>query len=147
VELAEAPPPVPMMKAFSCRICRLRLFTAKDIVPHATPEEGKHFKGKRGKMSTVGGVHASLCTSYFLDPDVSPWVAEESRASVLSSGAASEAEFGDLDTIYCPGEKCRTKLGGRCWSGAQCSCGSWVTPAFRISQSRIEWFFVPAESE
>lgn len=141
-----APPAsAPNTFAYHCRMCRVRLFTSHEVVPHeSNPNKGKAFK----TGAKVGSAETS-CTSAFLDPDQTPWVAEESRAHVAqlqserkgtqnASVQAKEAEVGDLDTIYC--FQCRAKLGGRSWTGAQCSCGAWITPAFRIALSRVDQF-------
>jgi dual specificity phosphatase 12 len=51
--------------------------------------------------------------------------------------------MGDLsDTegkLACP--KCSCKVGQWNWSGAQCSCGSWVTPAIQVPLSRVDKIF------
>lgn len=73
-----------------------------------------------------------LCTSLFLDPDIATWVAEESRTGWL------EGEATDPDTIYCPNSQCRCKLGTQSWSGTRCSCGAWVTPAFKILKKLVD---------
>jgi dual specificity phosphatase 12 len=38
--------------------------------------------------------------------------------------------------LDCP--RCHTKLGSYCWSGAQCSCGRWVTPAFMLHRKQVD---------
>ena len=37
---------------------------------------------------------------------------------------------------WCP--KCKNELGNYHWSGNQCSCGEWITPAFQIANSKID---------
>jgi len=34
--------------------------------------------------------------------------------------------------------KCEARLGNFNWSGMQCSCGAWVTPAFQLHKSRMD---------
>jgi dual specificity phosphatase 12 len=125
---------------YTCRRCRSKLFTAADVVPH-DPVDGakKSFKYRRGgplvdSKATEGATvpAAELCTSYFLDPDASPWVAEDIREA-NAAGAVVEP-----DTIYCPNARCRAKLGTQSWTGSQCSCGTWVTPAFRIHARAVD---------
>ncbi|KPA77684.1 hypothetical protein ABB37_07021 [Leptomonas pyrrhocoris] len=134
-------PSVPLRTYFACRRCRMKLFDAQDVVPH-DPGEGakKNFKYRRGitqldhkaadgatvTPSSLSSSSAEACTSYFLDPDQSPWVALEIRAA-NATGAVVEP-----DTIYCPNVRCRAKLGTQSWTGSRCSCGAWVAPAFRI---------------
>ena len=44
---------------------------------------------------------------------------------------------GELDgKLSCP--KCKNKLGSFCWRGAQCGCGRWCAPAFRIIKDRVD---------
>ena len=38
--------------------------------------------------------------------------------------------------LTCP--KCRARLGSFNWSGLQCSCGQWITPAFQIHKTKID---------
>lgn len=130
---------------FTCRRCRTKLFDAAEPVPH-DPGDGarKSFKYRRGGPqtevgelvastgpSTTGGAEET-CTSYFLDPDQSPWVAEDIREA-NASGAVVEP-----DTIYCPNPRCRAKLGTQSWTGSQCSCGAWIAPAFRIHARAVD---------
>lgn len=72
------------------------------------------------------------CTSFFLDPDVATWVSEESR------NAWTEGETVEPDTIYCPNARCHCKIGTQSWSGTRCSCGAWVTPAFKILKKSVD---------
>ena len=61
-----------------------------------------------------------MCSSYFADPDS------------FAVGAFTDNE----GKLNCP--HCRCKLGGFTWSGEQCSCGHWVTPAFMFSKSKVD---------
>lgn len=142
---ASSPPPSPspapvaaLRTVFACRRCRATLFHLHDALPHEPGDSArKEFKYRRGGPQTQneavdGASAAEACTSYFLDPDVCPWVAEELReANAL--GAAVEP-----DTIYCPNQRCHAKLGTQSWTGSRCSCGAWVTPAFRIHARAVD---------
>ena len=130
------------VKNYHCRMCRMFLFSEQDLVTHEPREDRQHaFRNKHGANGK------NKCTSFFLDPDTTPWVSEDSRTAIASSGGgAKDAVVGDLDTLHCPNEKCRTKLGGVSWTGSQCSCGGWVTPSFRVSISRTDQFIVEAEA-
>ena len=44
----------------------------------------------------------------------------------------SEAE----GKIHCP--KCSARVGSFSWSGTQCSCGTWVTPAISFQRARVD---------
>ncbi|KAF8304069.1 hypothetical protein TcYC6_0040260 [Trypanosoma cruzi] len=128
---------------YTCRMCRHVLFMHHEILPHYPEPVGsgnKGFKyrgGGHASSQQQQGLHAAqeggdVCTSYFLDPDISPWVAEESREVHQVSGGLDVMP----DTIYCPNHKCNAKIGTQSWVGSQCSCGAWVTPAFKI-HSRV----------
>ena len=64
----------------------------------------------------------SNCTSYFLHESPS-WLVS-SRPDQING------------KITCP--KCTSKLGHWSWSGLQCGCTSWVTPAFQIIKSKVD---------
>jgi dual specificity phosphatase 12 len=34
--------------------------------------------------------------------------------------------------------KCEARLGNFNWAGMQCSCGTWVNPAFQLHKSRVD---------
>jgi dual specificity phosphatase 12 len=38
--------------------------------------------------------------------------------------------------LLCP--KCSSRIGSFDWSGSQCSCGRWITPAFQVHKSKID---------
>lgn len=60
------------------------------------------------------------CTSVFVE-DMPEW---------------ADSVAGNEGRLNCP--KCKSKVGGFAWSGAPCSCGKWVTPAFQFQLSRID---------
>jgi len=102
---------------FSCRKCRRILFGEDDMEdpPHSQAKHNFSFR-KLGH----GGVDTSLCGSFFLKEGIS-WM-----------GDMSEIE----GRVACP--RCDGKLGAWHWSGAQCSCGSWVVPAIHIPKSKVD---------
>ncbi|KAG5510625.1 hypothetical protein JKF63_06923 [Porcisia hertigi] len=136
---------VPVHPYYACRRCRVRLFDAAEVLPHDPPQGGgvggskKTFRFRRGCPSQRDGApgDASPCTSLFLDPDQTPWVAEGIREA-NSSGAVVEP-----DTVYCRNPRCRAKLGTQSWTGSQCSCGAWITPAFRIHARAVDKVLAP----
>jgi dual specificity phosphatase 12 len=88
----------------------------------------------QGEVNTAAQVNTSLnpllaslatsknnCSSYFIEP--MEWI----------NGLDQWNIEGRLD---CP--RCHTKLGSYCWSGAQCSCGRWVTPAFTLHRKQVD---------
>lgn len=67
---------------------------------------------------------STLCNSYFTEP--LSWMSDQ-----LGEGSLG-------GRIMCPNSKCGAKLGSFDWAGLQCSCGSWVVPAFSISASKVD---------
>ncbi|KAI8373119.1 protein-tyrosine phosphatase-like protein [Radiomyces spectabilis] len=61
------------------------------------------------------------CSSYFVEP--MEWMADIHGYQIQ----------GRLD---CP--KCTAKLGSFNWSGEQCSCGRWITPAFMLHRKNVD---------
>lgn len=48
----------------------------------------------------------------------------------------AEGAAGNDGRLMCP--KCSARVGSFSWSGAPCSCGKWVTPAFQFQLSRVD---------
>lgn len=158
-EEAQAPPPqapAPVRHfVFCCRMCRAALFTDGEVLQHSSSKSAKGNKGfswrhgrsgegdddDEGDSQGVEGGLPDTCTSYFLDPDVTPWVSEESRP--LAAAAEGQQLESLPDTIYCRNDRCHAKIGAQSWIGAQCSCGAWITPAFRILAKTVDR--LPAE--
>ena len=117
VEMDESKP------RYACRTCRTILFSEDDQEdpPHAP---AKHqFSMRKVHHGGVGGdsTSTSACHSYFLAAQGLDWMGDMS---------AQEGR------ISCP--KCSCKVGTWNWSGAQCSCGTWVAPALRIPKSKVD---------
>ncbi|XP_054770573.2 dual specificity protein phosphatase 12-like [Lytechinus pictus] len=110
---------------YKCRKCRRALFCQSSVIGHENTKGLWNFgwhkdKGQRSKFSS--GEQGSIrCTSVFVEP-VS-WM-ESFLMNVLEG------------KISCP--KCDSRLGSFNWSGAQCSCGVWMTPAFQIHLNRVD---------
>lgn len=63
---------------------------------------------------------SSACTSIFLH-EPADWM----------------TDISDLEgKLACP--KCSSKVGSFCWAGAQCSCGRWVVPAFKVLKAKVD---------
>ena len=101
---------------FKCRKCRKILFSSKDLEAH---QKGRSISAVYGSK----GVDANTkeCTSYFLNSDLE-WLPK-------SYGVVG-------GKINC--DKCAAKIGHFSWTATQCSCGTWITPAFQIHKSRID---------
>lgn len=81
---------------YCCKKCRATLYTSDEIVPH---EAGRGARGH--KKFKHQGFHddtdGAACTSHFLDPDVSPWVSEDSRRAHEDAESAVAAAVDDLE--------------------------------------------------
>ena len=64
----------------------------------------------------------SSCTSYFLAEPLD-WMDTSSMEGIEGK-------------ILCP--KCAARIGTFCWAGTQCSCLTWVTPAFKFVKSKLD---------
>lgn len=113
---------------YTCGKCATRLF-CKLLVLHEGVQTATHVPAHAG---TVSGVKASWghqytaanaqgCSSVFL-----------TEAPDWASGAVSANE----GRFVCP--KCHNRVGSFAWSGAPCSCGRWITPAFQFQLSRVD---------
>ena len=98
---------------YRCKKCRSLLFQTQHILEHQQNTEEVSF----GYRRRGGG---GECNSVFLK-DKLQWM-----------GACDQND----GQIICP--KCKSELGHYHWSGNQCSCGEWITPAFQIANSKID---------
>lgn len=108
-------------KRFSCRKCRTILFDEADLQdpPHEPSQHTFSYrKQHHGAWST-----SSYCQSYFLQDSMN-WMKDDIK------NGYPEGKF------FCP--VCDSKLGNWTWSGAQCSCGTWVVPAIQIPKSKVD---------
>lgn len=107
---------------YTCRKCRTVLFTDLSLVDHvpASVSAAGRFAHKHVRVAEGGRRVGVECSSLFVEP------------SALGDFAGSEGE----GPLQCP--KCATRYGGFHWSGAQCSCGQWVSPAFQAVKSKVD---------
>ncbi|CAN0440331.1 unnamed protein product, partial [Hapterophycus canaliculatus] len=48
-------------------------------------------------------------------------------------------QLGELEgKLSCPNKACGARLGSLKWTGAQCSCGSWITPAIQFPRKNLD---------
>ena len=110
-------PPDPNLTRFACRMCRTVLFgeddLATDHVQNLHSFRYTNFNQKRSAME---------CQSIFCQDSVLKWLSP--------SGQDIEGK------LACT--KCAAKIGHWKWAGAQCSCGTWVTPAIQIPASKVD---------
>ena len=110
---------------FKCRMCRAALFGEADLEdpPHEPSQHSFSHRKLHHDGSSRSATSDSACQSYFLQ-DTLAWMGDEGR-------------------FNCP--TCDAKLGSTTWSGAQCSCGTWVVPAIQIPKSKVD-AIVPGSS-
>jgi dual specificity phosphatase 12 len=110
-------PPDPSLTRFACRMCRTVLFgeddLATDHVQNLHSFKKANFNQRRPTVE---------CQSTFCNVTVLEWLSP--------SGQDIEGK------LACP--KCASKIGHWKWAGAQCSCGTWVTPAIQIPASKVD---------
>mmetsp|Transcript_19140 Transcript_19140/g.43572 ORF Transcript_19140/g.43572 Transcript_19140/m.43572 type:complete len:214 (+) Transcript_19140:697-1338(+) len=98
---------------YSCRKCRTAICTSDDLNSHNI---GLHSFSHR----KISGSSSNLCNNAYLE-EPADWI---------------DFSEGNEGRIYCP--KCACKLGSYSWSGAQCSCGTWIVPAFGLQLGRMD---------
>nr|KJB46200.1 hypothetical protein B456_007G352400 [Gossypium raimondii] len=106
--------------AYRCKKCR-RLVALQDNVVDHTPGEGESsFEWhKRRSGNPFNKSSQTECSSVFVEP--------------LRWMTAEGAIEGKLSCAHCD-----ARLGYFNWSGIQCSCGSWITPAFQLHKCRVD---------
>lgn len=108
--------------AYRCKKCR-RVVAVKDNVISHIPGEGETcFEWQKQRSGNPFNRSNELeCSSIFVEP--LQWM------KTVEEGAME----GKLSCIHCD-----ARLGYFNWSGIQCSCGSWVTPAFQLHKARVD---------
>ncbi|KAK9057751.1 hypothetical protein SSX86_022589 [Deinandra increscens subsp. villosa] len=108
--------------AFRCKKCRRVVALQENVINHIPGEGESSFQWqKRNNHSYFNKYDELECTSIFVEP--LRWM------KTVEEGALE----GKLWCTHCEG-----RLGYFNWSGIQCSCGSWITPAFQLHRSRID---------
>lgn len=107
--------------AYRCKKCR-RIVAVEDNVVSHTPGEGEScFEWYNKRKGGQPYNKEQDCSSLFVEP--LKWM------TPVEDGALE----GKLSCIHCG-----ARLGYFNWSGIQCNCGSWITPAFQISKSKVD---------
>ena len=125
LEVAEPEPTVervrdPSKIQYACRMCRTILFDEDDLEDPPHSKASHSFSRRKHDKSAGRSGSASQCESKFLSGALD-WMGDTS---------AFEGK------LHCP--KCDFKVGNWNWSGAQCSCGTWVTPAVQIPNGKVD---------
>ncbi|VVA37554.1 Hypothetical predicted protein [Prunus dulcis] len=105
--------------AYRCKKCRRVVALQDNVVDHIPGEGEKSFEWRKRKSSNLS--EDSECSSIFVEP--LRWM------TAVEEGALE----GKLSCAHC-----EARLGYFNWSGIQCSCGSWITPAFQLHRSRVD---------
>jgi dual specificity phosphatase 12 len=99
-------------KFYSCMVCGSFLFSDSEVEKH-TPTQ-KDFDRRGGKILQCSSVFISSLPKFMDDSKVTE----------------------NTVKIACP--KCAGKLGLISWTGSQCSCGAWITPAIQFINSKVD---------
>ena len=109
--------PNPEKTRYACKRCRSILFGMDDLEDPPHVQSQHDFRKKTHK--TVYG-NTGKCQNHFIAQPLS-WM----------NGCN-----GIEGKLHC--YKCNTKVGHYSWTGAQCSCGTWVTPAIMVPMSKVD---------
>ncbi|CAL9152265.1 unnamed protein product [Musa hybrid cultivar] len=108
--------------AYRCKKCRRIVVSQENVVSHVPGENETFFDWQKRKSGNWSNrFQEQECSSFFVEP--LKWMTS------VEDGALE----GKLSCI-----KCDARLGYFNWSGIQCSCGSWITPAFQIHKSKVD---------
>ncbi|KAK6244334.1 hypothetical protein QUC31_010743 [Theobroma cacao] len=119
----EAPPKEGTNRtAYRCKKCRRVVALQENVVDHIPGEGETSFEwNKRRSGNPFNKSVQTECSSIFVEP--LRWM------TAVEEGAIE----GKLSCAHC-----EARLGYFNWSGIQCSCGSWITPAFQLHKSRVD---------
>ncbi|KAK2991450.1 hypothetical protein RJ640_012058, partial [Escallonia rubra] len=107
--------------AYRCKKCRRVVALQENVLNHV-PGEGESSFGWHKRSSNRFNRNDEVeCSSIFVEP--LRWM------RTVEEGALE----GKLSCVHCD-----ARLGYFNWSGIQCSCGSWITPAFQLHKSRVD---------
>ncbi|CAO2822279.1 unnamed protein product [Amaranthus hypochondriacus] len=108
--------------AYRCKKCRRVVAVQDNIVNHNPGEGMTAFQWqKRRSGNNFDKPDDFGCSSIFIEP--LKWM------KAVEEGAIE----GKLSCVHCD-----ARLGYFNWSGIQCNCGSWITPAFQLHKSRMD---------
>ncbi|XP_020213162.1 dual specificity protein phosphatase 12 [Cajanus cajan] len=107
---------------YRCKKCRRLVALQEHVIDHVPGEGETAFEWhKRRSGNPFNKSNESECSSIFIEP--LKWM------KAVEEGALE----GKLSCAHCD-----ARLGYFTWAGIQCSCGSWITPAFQLHKSRID---------
>lgn len=122
---------------FACRKCGTELFW-KPIVLH----KGSNVLTTSGTLTTPNSDEGGFSDNVSNVKEA--WGHNVQSYAQLKCSSVFLAEAPEWATTIksnkgrfaCP--KCNARVGSFSWSGAACSCGRWVTPAFQFQLSRVD---------
>ncbi|KAI5663799.1 hypothetical protein M9H77_23122 [Catharanthus roseus] len=107
--------------AYRCKKCRRVVALQQNVVDHLPGEGETSFQWHKRRSGNPFNKPDDECSSIFVEP--LRWM------TAVEEGALE----GKLLCAHC-----EARLGYFNWSGIQCSCGSWITPAFQLHKSRVD---------
>ncbi|KAI5583708.1 hypothetical protein BDE02_06G033000 [Populus trichocarpa] len=108
--------------AYHCKKCRRVVALQENVMDHVPGEGETSFAWSKQKSGNpLNKSDESECSSIFVEP--LKWM------TAVDGGMVE----GKLSCAHC-----EARLGYFNWSGIQCSCGSWITPAFQLHESRVD---------
>jgi len=135
---------------FCCQRCRCVLFSKEQL--SSQHDEGRHqfaYRRQRKEANQAqvaapadhqapngearegeeedeesGGGTVNKCTSWFVS-EPNAWMSRCTSGDDTSTGK-----------LVCP--SCTNRVGSFSWSGSQCSCGTWIVPAFQFPKSKLD---------
>eukprot|EP00249_Psilotum_nudum_P019208 c27142_g1_i2 orf=166-816(+) len=107
--------------SYRCKRCRRILAVESNVLLHSPGKGDVSFRRKKRDKSLFDEEREPGCTSIFVEP--MQWMNTVQEGVVMGK-------------LSCP--NCRARLGTFNWAGMQCSCGSWVIPAFQLHKSRMD---------
>ncbi|WMV59190.1 hypothetical protein MTR67_052575 [Solanum verrucosum] len=108
-------------RTYRCKKCRRVVALQGNVVDHVPGEGEMAFEWHKRKSGNPFNKPDEECSSVFVEP--LKWM------RTVEEGAME----GKLLCAHC-----EARLGYFNWSGIQCSCGSWITPAFQLHKSRVD---------
>lgn len=118
----EAPDHENLGTIYRCKKCRRVVASEENVVTHFPGEGETCFRRKNRSSGRFFDEYLEPeCSSIFVEP--LQWM------TTVEEGAIE----GKLSCIGC-----QARLGYFNWSGIQCSCGTWVNPAFQLHKSRVD---------
>ncbi|ORZ15769.1 protein-tyrosine phosphatase-like protein [Absidia repens] len=134
-----------------CKKCRRTLVHAEHVIEHKPGKGQQAFSYlKRSSELNVTDVATQPATEASMNGTQVNKALNPILAALATSNQSCSSHFiepmewmgrlqdsGEIQgRIDCP--KCYSKLGAYNWSGEQCSCGRWITPAFMLHRKQVD---------